>query len=357
MISKRNIIVSLFLIFNPLTIHAEINSVSHGWGLFNRLSDSRITSLSFSTIAYPIESSAIALVNPALSSVYNEKIGLTHQSRIAGMVNSELVSFNKNISDSSWASIALLYEGVSGIPDTRNALLDWGNDGVFGTFDPGENNGILDEGERLDANKISYFSQNQIGLFGAMSKPYKGWELGIGMKLLFHSLDDNFALGTGMNFGAFRSFKNGTSIGIVLYDTPSSGVIWDNGDIELTPSFFSVGTHHLFFVEKYQIAINPVCRLDILRKERTIDSSLLLNTIPIEISGGIEAIYKRKIFARVGLYPSGAISTGLGILWENITIDYSYLIDNSISGIDKNHLITISLSSDWIKKKVLNKIK
>ena len=72
MISKLNLIVSLFLIFNPFTLHAEINSVSHGWGLFNRLSDSRITSLSFSTIAYPIESSAIALVNPALSSIYNE---------------------------------------------------------------------------------------------------------------------------------------------------------------------------------------------------------------------------------------------------------------------------------------------
>ena len=354
MISKQILIVSLFLIFNPNTLHAEINSVSHGWGLFNRLSDSRITSLSFSTIAYQIESSGIALINPALSCVYNEKIGLTHQSKIAGMVNSEFISFNKNISDSSWASIALLYEGVSGIPDTRHALLDWGNDGVFGTFDPGENNGILDQGERLDANKISYFSQNQIGLFGAMSRPYKGWKLGLGMKLLFHTLDDNFALGTGMNIGAFKSFKNGTNFGVVLYDAPSSGVLWDNGNIELTPSSFSVGIHHLLLFEKYQIAVNPVYRLDILMKERTIDSRLLFDTIPIEFSGWIETIYKRKIFARVGIYPSGTIATGLGIFWENMTIDYAYLIDNSISGIDKNHLITISLSSDWIKKKVFN---
>ena len=354
MISKLNIIISLFLIFNPFTLYAEIYSVSHGWGLFNRLSDSRITSLSFSTIAYPIESSGIALVNPALSSVYNEKIGLTHQSRIAGMVSSELISFNKNISDSSWASIALLYEGVSGIPDTRNALLDWGNDGIFGTFDPGENNGILDEGERLDAKKISYFSQNQIGLFGAISKPYKGWKLGLGMKLLYHTFNDNYALGTGMNFGAFRSYKNGTSIGVVLYDAPTSGVLWDNGDIELTPSSFSIGIHHLLFLKKYQISINPVCRLDILMNERTIDSQLFLNTIPVEFSGAIETIYKRKIFVRIGAYPSGTIATGLGIFWENMTIDYAYLIDNLISGIDKNHLITISLSSGWIKKKVFN---
>ena len=354
MISKKNIIVSLFFIFNLFRLNAEIYSVSHGWGLFNRVSDSRITALSFSTIAYHIESSGIALVNPALASVHNEKIGLTHQSRIAGMVNSELISFNKNISDNSWASIALLYEGISGVPDTRNALLDWGNDGVFGTFDPGENNGILDEGERLDAKKISYFSQNQFGLFGAISKPYKGWKLGLGMKLLLHTLDDNYALGTGMNFGAFRAFKNGTSIGAVFYDAPSSGVLWDNGDIELTPSSFSIGAHHRFFQEKYDIAINPVCRLDILIKERTVDSELLFDTVPIEFSGGIEIIYNRKIFARVGTYPNGAIATGLGIFWENMTIDYAYLIDNSLSGIDKNHLITINLSSKWLKKKVFN---
>ena len=354
MILKRNIIVSLFLIFNLNTFCAEIYSVSHGWGLFNRISDSRITSLSFSTIAYPIESSGIALVNPALSSLYIDKIGLTHQSRIAGMVDSELISFNKNISDSGWVSIALLYEGINGIPDTRNALLDWGNDGIFGTFDPGENNGILDEGERLDASRISYFSQKQFGLFGAISKSYKGWKLGLGMKLLLHTLDDNYAFGTGINFGAFRTFKNGTSIGIVFYDTPSSGVLWNNGDIEITPSSFSVGAHHQFIIEKYEVAINPVCRLDLLIKERTVDSQLLFDTVPIEFSGGIETIYKRKIFARVGIYHTGTIATGLGILWENITIDYAYLVDNSISGLDKNHLITLGLSWNWIKKKVFN---
>ena len=89
-------------------------------------------------------------------------------------------------------------------------------------------------------------------------------------------------------------------------------------------------------------------------KERTIDSQLFFDTIPIEYSGGIETIYKRKIFVRVGIYPSGSVATGLGILLENMTIDYGYIIDNSISGIDKNHLITISLSSGWIKKKVFN---
>ena len=65
-------------------------------------------------------------------------IGLTHQSRMSGTSNSEFIGFDKYINDSSWVSVIMLYEGVDGIPDTRNALLDWGLDGIFGTFDVGE---------------------------------------------------------------------------------------------------------------------------------------------------------------------------------------------------------------------------
>jgi hypothetical protein len=353
MISKKNIIVSLLLFTISTKLYSEIDVVSYGWELFDRLSDSRITSLAQSTIAYPIASAGISLVNPALSNVHNNKIGLTHQSRISGMVNSEFLGFKKSVRDSHWVSVALLYEGINSIPDTRNALLDWGNDGIFGTLDPGEGNGILDEGERLDANKIDYFSQNQFGLYGAFSRPYKRWELGLGIKLLFHTLDNHYALGTGVNIGAYRSF-NKTNLGIVLHNIPSSGVLWDNGNIELTPGSLSIGLHHSLMMEKYGLEINPVCEANFVMTDRTIDSKLLFNTIPLELSGGLETIYKRKIFIRFGFYQSGSLAIGLGMFWKNITVDYAFIIDNSVAGLDNNHLITIGLSSDWIKDKVFN---
>ena len=42
------------------------------------------------------------------------------------------------------------------------------------------------------------------------------------------------------------------------------------------------------------------------------------------------------------------------MFWKNITVDYAFIIDNSVTGIDNNHLITIGLPSDWIKDKVFN---
>ena len=352
---KKNIVFSILLYLNSSKLYAEVDWVNFGWELFDRISDARITSLAQASIAYPITSSATSMVNPALSHIYNDKIGMTHQSRIAGMVNSEFIGFNKNIDDSSWISFSLLYEGINNIPDTRNILLDWGNDGVFGTFDAGEGNGILDEGERLDINKIGYFNQNQLGVYAAMSKPYNKWKIGLGIKLLFQTLDDHYALGTGINIGLYRSF-NGTSLGIVLHNIPSSGVIWDNGTTELTPGSFSIGLHHLLLINKYGLKINPVCRANFVMSERAIDSKLLFNTFPVDLAGGLETIYREKIFFRVGIFQSGASTAGLGMFWDNISIDYAVIADNFNLGLNDNHLITISVSSKWIKDRILNKI-
>ena len=88
--------------------------------------------------------------------------------------------------------------------------------------------------------------------------------------------------------------------------------------------------------------------------DRTIDSKLIFNAIPFELFGAMEAIYKRKIFFRLGLFESGSLSTGLGVIFENISIDYAFIIDNSMKGLDNNHLITVGLSYDWIKERVFN---
>ena len=63
-------------------------------------------------------------------------------------------------------NLNLILEGVSNIPDTRSALLDWGYDGQYGTNDLGESNGIIDEGERLDHNKITFLIKDDLDFTG-----------------------------------------------------------------------------------------------------------------------------------------------------------------------------------------------
>ena len=90
--------------------------------------------------------------------------------------------------------------------------------------------------------------------------------------------------------------------------------------------------------------------------DRSIDSKLIFNKIPIDLSFGIETVYKNNLFFRLGIFQRGTFSSGIGLLWNDISIDYAFLNDGSLNGIEKNHLLSVSVSLDWIKKQFKNKI-
>ena len=349
MILRKNIIYSFFSILFLSKGVSDINVVSYGWEVFERNSDSRTLALAQSSIAYPIQNPGTVLLNPALSFNYNNMIGLTHQSRMSGTSNSEFIGFDKYISDSSWVSVIIIYEGVDGIPDTRGALLDWGLDGIFGTFDPGEGNGSIDEGERLDIDKIRFFNQNIFGLYGAHSKIFNNWRIGFGLKIILHTIDKEFGIGSGLDFGAFRNYNN-TDIGLIVKNLPSSGLIWESGNIEISPPSLHFGLHQKFIISKYKLEINPMLRGSILSLDRSIDSELVLGEIPMEFSAGFEAILKNKLFFRIGVFQRGTFASGIGFSWNDLSVDYAFLSDGSLNGIEKNHLLSVSISIERLKK-------
>ena len=352
---RKNIIYSFFSILILSKGVSDINVVSYGWEVFERNSDSRTLALAQSSIAYPIQNPGTVLLNPALSLNYNNMIGLTHQSRMSGTSNSEFIGFDKYINDSSWVSVIMLYEGVDGIPDTRGALLDWGLDGIFGTFDVGEGNGSLDEGERLDVDKIRFFNQNIFGLYGAHSKIFNNWRIGFGLKIILHTIDKEFGIGAGLDIGAFRNYNN-TGIGLIVKNLPSSGLIWESGNIEISPPSLHFGLHQKFSVSKYELEINPMFRGSILSLDKSIDSELVLGKIPMEFSAGFEAILKKKLFFRIGMFQRGTLASGIGLSWNDFSVDYAFLNDGSLNGIEKNHLLSVSISIERLKKYFSNKI-
>lgn len=354
MILRKNIIYSFFSVFILSKGVSDINVVSYGWEVFERNSDSRTLGLAQSNIAYPIQNPGTVLLNPALSLNYNNMIGLTHKSRTSGTSNSEFIGFDKYINDSSWVSVIMLYEGVDGIPDTRGALLDWGLDGIFGTFDVGEGNGSLDEGERLDVNNIRFFNQSIFGLYGAHSKIFSNWRIGVGLKIVLHTIDKEYGIGAGLDIGAFRNYNN-TGVGLIVKNLPSSGLIWESGNIEISPPSLHFGLHQKFVISKYELEINPMLKSSILSLDRSIDSELVLGRIPMEFSTGFEAILKKKLFFRIGMFQRGTLASGIGLSWNDLIVDYAFLSDGSLNGIEKNHLLSVSISIEKLKKYFSNK--
>ena len=74
-------------------LFSSINWVNYGWELFDYISEARKASLGNATVAYNFDSPSSSLANPCFPINSTRKISLTHQSRFAGIVNSELVSF------------------------------------------------------------------------------------------------------------------------------------------------------------------------------------------------------------------------------------------------------------------------
>ena len=74
-------------------LFGNVNWTNYGWELFDYVSEARTSSLGNATVAYNFDYPSSALSNPCFPKSSSRKISLTHQSRFAGLINSELVSF------------------------------------------------------------------------------------------------------------------------------------------------------------------------------------------------------------------------------------------------------------------------
>ncbi len=352
--SKKNLIytiIKLFFIFSILS--GDGTWVKYGWELFNYVIDARSVALGSSNIAYNTHSVSSSLINPYYSNKPIKYISVTHQSRYAGIANSDLIGFQLK-KEKKIININVLYEGISKIPDTRSMLLDWGYDGLFGTNDLGEGNGILDEGERLDYNQLIYFNQHRLGLYCSFSYKLNQIPIGLGFKVLSYSLNNHFALGFGLDLGLIKKV-NFSTVALVIRNLPASGLIWDNGTIEGTFPYLSIGFHQpLNFIESKNLKINTMGRLDVnALNGNSVDSQIRFHNFTCDMSMGVEGIYKDKFFIRLGSDPFKNLTGGLGFNWDNLMIDYTFFSSSGNGYLGNNHLISLNISLEWIFKKII----
>jgi len=323
--------------------------VNYGWEIFNYVTSAHIASLGNATIAYPVETAAGSIINPFFKSKNRKKIELSHQSRYAGLVSSDIFGGQMLVNQRTRLNYNILYEGIGSIPDTREALMDWGLDGVLGTNDAGENNGILDQGERLDKSKINYFSQRQLAFHSSFLRSVNQRKIGVGIKFLNYRLDKHYALGFGLDFGSI--FKiGGVDYAMVLRNFPSSGLIWDQGTIEGTTPSFSFGAHLPYNLKKYPVKSHILISFDMNTNKRNLDSQYNLGRLNLESSVGFELKIAERICIRLGRNKLNVITGGLGLKWELFDLDYAFIASNFGLGLGNHHLFTVSISKDVIKK-------
>ena len=69
---------------------------------------------------------------------------------------------------------------------------------------------------------------------------------------------------------------------------------------------------------------------------------------------GIELSYKSNLQIRLGRNINGFLSTGIGLIWTNYSIDYAYRPSPSNTGFGPSQLISFRLDPIWFKNKIIS---
>ena len=321
--------------------------VRYGWQVFNSAGDARILSLGGAAVT-DFGTSVSPLFNPASSGRVNaHNVNYTHQSRLAGMINSDLLGFPIN-NFSRPLNLIIIHEGIDQIPDTRNILLDFGLDGVPGTGDIGEGNGSLDEGERLDENKLKFFSQRQLGLHLSTSWKKDFFELGVALKTLYHTLGEFSAKGIGLDFGLIATPWDNSRIGLTIRDISTSWQVWDNGTVERFKPTVITGVSHSYPFTNVPLSITGMGNVVWEVAGKTLDNDFNFGKYGGQLLIGMNIVYNNKVALRLGRNKVGSTTAGIGLSWKNMSLDYAFLNEPAGSGLGVSHLVSITVNSEWL---------
>ena len=117
---KNDIDISCFMILSTGGF-CEKNWVNYGWNFLIMLM-MQSASLGTANSAYNVSTPHASIINPSHLIKIQNNVSLTHQSRFANMVNSELIGFQLG-DKSEIININIIYQGISKIPDTRTSLI------------------------------------------------------------------------------------------------------------------------------------------------------------------------------------------------------------------------------------------
>lgn len=234
---------------------------------------------------------------------------------------------------------------VENIADSRNSLLDYGADGIPGTLDAGENNGMLDEGERLNYDNITFKGLSNYA--AVLSIPWKhiaGHDLGIVVKAVYEDLIA--AKGYGLSFDLTAVYHHGHFNAIHRFQNlPSAVTVFNNGKSEwYSPVWQSGWTYRL---DWRTLSFTPYIHISVYPGDNWPKSSVHNEWGTIDFQPGIQLGYKKSITLAVSQNYYRPLILGTVIHLKSFDLQYTYLQSASLLG--DSHLFAFAFSlSDFL---------
>lgn len=327
--------LALLIMFNIFFQYASAQNISKYAGEFLAIGvGARPQSLGAAFTAIADDGTA-AYWNPAgIGQLTFPQVSLMHAEQFGGEINYDFASIIIPYRQKTTFGFSIIRLGIDGIPDTRNALID-----------TVQANGRIDEGERLNLDKITYFSNTDFAFYFSFAhQKNPSTFFGANVKLIKRTIGDNAAWGVGFDAAVLMHLGERFTIGANLMDATSTIIVWDTGRKELISPTLKIGSAYKFIPEMVPVTFIPVIDADIRFENRRFAAQYHLGSVSIDMHYGMELQYKELTSIRIGYDDVKRLSFGFGAHIARIQVDYAFTSFDDFNELGNSHRISLSFN-------------
>jgi len=261
---------------------------------------------------------------------------IMHTEEFAGIVKNDQLFVNIPSTNINW-SVGLFRTGVDEIPNTQNVLIEYGPD-----------NDTLDENDRLDYSKISYFNASESAFFISGGKKLNS-KLSIGgsFKTIHKNYFEKYSWGFGIDLGLIYQPFDNLSLGGSVRDITTTYLFWKDGKKEVVAPSLKLGGSYLLDPNFLSLKFKPMLGMDTNFEGKQNQTDLSMGFTNLRFRGGLEIIYNNLISFRTGRDDIGGLHIGCGLNTDYGTLDYGFAFGGSYSELKNSHQVALSF---YIKK-------
>ncbi len=283
------------------------------------------------------DDASAAYWNPAgLVFVRKQEVEAMHAEQFGSIVKYDYVSYAHPL-DASGASspvlgLTLVRSAVSNIPildggGSGGVLQDVGADGLAGTHDAGESDGILGPSEYvlIDESKIRWRSDTDMAFLTSYARRLsRTLAAGVTAKLVRQQLIDNSSFGIGADIGFLYTPNAWLSAGLRIADATTTQISWDTGRRETVAPSARVGLAVMRDVPRLAGVVTVAADANVTFEGPSDNSQVSLGGAAADLFVGAEYWYRRTLAVRLG-DAAGQFAGGAGLRWSRFGLDYAFV--------------------------------
>lgn len=299
--------------------------------------------------------------NPAglLSGKKHYEVALMHAEQFAGLLKYDYLGANYRIDSMSNAGFSVIRSGVDNIQNSLD---------------------LFDKDGNLDYNRITNFSVADYAFIFSYARKTKipALNFGVNFKIIYRN-EGKFADGIGFGLDAGAQYKKGKWLfGAMAKDVSTTFTFWSIHEDELKVTFETDSTVNTLPENTIDITA-PALNLGVARKfsfsdkleaVAEVDAQIYLdgernsivsgNTISLYPAAGMEFIYQKMLFFRLGVGDFQKIedfyktktafkpNLGIGIFFKGFSLDYA-ITDIGSQAVSYSNVFSLKFNFDWNK--------